>query len=177
MQLQRANQPSSSQPTVSRLGTLSPRYQKNEHVELLRMADPERWPELRLPQSSQVSDDESGAPSSKRAHPRYPGVKRLKYTKTIMGPSRVETLGMRVSGRRAMTGINKTPVQRRSISAANATPRRPRGDNEPTPVAAPAPTGIDGAPGSPGIYDGSSIQVSKRRTAAGTSLSEIAPTR
>lgn len=127
-----------------------------------------------MPQSPQVSDDEGGAPTGRRAHPRYPGATGLKYTQTIMGPSRIGAMGMRVSGRRAMTGTGKTPVQRRSISATSATPRRLRADSEPTPMAASASPGKVGAPDSPDTYDESLIQVSKRRSAGGTSLSEIA---
>lgn len=125
-----------------------------------------------------MSDDEGGAPSGRRAHPRYPGVGAtgLKYTQTIMGPSRIGAMGMRVSGRRAMTGTGKTPVQRRSISATSATPRRLRADSEPTPMASSVSPGKDGTAGSPDTYDGSLIQVGKRRSAGGTSLSEIATT-
>ncbi|KAI5120675.1 hypothetical protein M0805_006964 [Coniferiporia weirii] len=161
-------------PYGPRLISFDPRYQANTHVAASGSADIERWPELRMPQSPQVSDDEGGtAPNGKRSRPGFPGATGLKYTQTIMGPSRIGAVGMRVSGKRAMT--TKDPA-RRSISATSATPRRLRADSEPTPApaasASPAPDGSS----SPGTYDGSLIQVSKRRSAGGSSLSEIATT-
>lgn len=160
-------------PYGPRLITFDPRYQSNPHVTALSLADDERWPELRMPQSPHVSDDEnSGPPNPRRVHTGFPGATGLKYTQTIMGPTRIGGAGMRVTGRRASTKRNSV---RRSGSTVNAAPGRHRADSEPTPDRA-ASTSIspDGTPGSPDTYDDTLIHVGKRRSAGGSSLSEIA---
>ncbi|KAH8118678.1 SIN1-domain-containing protein [Phellopilus nigrolimitatus] len=162
-------------PYGPRLISFDPRYQSNSHIAASGSADVERWPELLMPQSPQVSDDEGGsAQNGRRVHTGFPGATGLKYKQTIMGPTRMGMAGMRVTGRRAMTG--KEPG-RRSISAASATPRRTRADSEPTPSATVSTSTVtDGTSGSRDTYDESLIQVSKRRSAGGSSLSEIATT-
>ena len=125
-----------------------------------------------MPQSPQVSDDEgtSGAPNGRRAS-GFPGATGLKYTQTIMG-SRAGVAGMRVSGRRVLPG---NEISRRSFSASSATPRRTRAGSEPTPAASNAQNGAGNA-GSPDAVDDVSIQVSKRRSAGGSSLQEVPTT-
>ena len=125
-----------------------------------------------MPQSPQVSEDEGTSGYGRRAHTGFPGATGLKYTQTIMG-NRAGVAGMRVSGRRAIPGKD---IARRSISATSSTPRRTRADSEPTPAAAATPHEGDGAVGSSGTYDESLIQVSKRRSAGGSSLQEVATT-
>lgn len=127
-----------------------------------------------MPQSPQVSDDEgtSGVLNGRRAHSGFPGSTGLKYTQTIMG-NRAGVAGMRVSGRRAVPGKD---TARSSISVTSSTPRRTRADSEPTPAATSTSHDGDRATGSPGTYDESLIQVSKRRSAGGTSLQEMAMT-
>ena len=118
-------------PYGPRLITFDPRYQSNPHVTALSLADDERWPELRMPQSPHVSDDEnSGPPNPRRVHTGFPGATGLKYTQTIMGPTRIGGADMRVTGRRASTKRNSV---RRSGSTVNAAPGRHRADSEPTP--------------------------------------------
>lgn len=130
-----------------------------------------------MPQSPEISDDEGeDAPTGRRAHSGFPGATGLKYTQTIMGPSRVGTLGMRVAGKRAMT--TKDAASRSSvISVGDATPKRTRADSEPTPAApvTTSPTVLQ-TPATPEIPGSSLIQVGKRRSAGGSSLSEIATT-
>ncbi|THH11943.1 hypothetical protein EW145_g312 [Phellinidium pouzarii] len=162
-------------PYGPRLITFDPRYQTNTHVSASGSANIDRWPELRMPQSPQVSDDENGSASNgKRTRSGFPGATGLKYTQTIMGPSRVGAAGMRVSGKRAMTSKE---TARRSLSSSSAAPRRLRADSEPTPIPVSSTSlAADRTPGSPDMYDESLIQVSKRRSAGGSSLSEIATT-
>jgi len=81
-------------PYGPRTISLHPRYAANPFVLAAGLADEERWPELISPSSPQPSDDEGNATNS-----GYPGA-NLKYTQTIMGPSKVGALGLRVSGKR-----------------------------------------------------------------------------
>jgi target of rapamycin complex 2 subunit MAPKAP1 len=126
-----------------------------------------------MPQSPDISDDEGAAGPSggRRVRTGLPGHAGLKYTETIMGPSRMGGMGMRVSGRRIPPDKE---VARRSISATSSTPRRTRAGSEPTPNSS---SPVQGAsPRSQDNPDGSLIHVSKRRSAGGSSLSEIPTT-
>ncbi|KAL5530052.1 AVO1 [Sanghuangporus sanghuang] len=162
-----------SDPYGPRIITFDPRYQFNAHICASGRADSDKWPELNLPQSPQVSDDEgsSGAPNGRRTSGSS-GATSLKYTQTIMG-NRAGVAGMRVSGRRVVPGKE---FVRRSISATSSTPRRTRAGSEPTPAAVSNAQNGVGAAGSPDTYDDASIQVSKRRSAGGTSLQEVPTT-
>lgn len=86
------------------------------------MADEERWPELGLSSSPQPSDDEGTSATT-----GYPGA-NLKYTQTIMGPSKVGALGLRVSGkrlpRRARRGDNlgDSPIADNTVVASDNRP-------------------------------------------------------
>ncbi|KAG6841336.1 hypothetical protein C0991_012161 [Blastosporella zonata] len=76
-----------------RLITLDPSYNSNPFILAASLADTERWPEISMPTSPQVSEDEQERPSG------FPGA-RLKHTQTIMG-GRTGGLGMRVHGKKA----------------------------------------------------------------------------
>ncbi|KAJ6501260.1 stress-activated map kinase interacting protein 1-domain-containing protein [Mycena vulgaris] len=80
-------------PYGARLITLAPAYNSNSYIIAASLNDIDRWPELAMPSSPQLSDDER--PSG------FPGA-RLKYTNTIMG-GRTGGLGLRVNGKRAST--------------------------------------------------------------------------
>ncbi|KAF8075948.1 stress-activated map kinase interacting protein 1-domain-containing protein [Lyophyllum atratum] len=88
-----------------RLITLDPSYNSNPFIIAASLADVERWPELAMPSSPQLSEDEAERPSG------FPGA-RLKHTQTIMG-GRTGGLGMRVHGKRASTSkrLSATPRQ------------------------------------------------------------------
>lgn len=92
-------------PYGSRLITLDPAYNSNPYIIAASLADVDRWPELAMPSSPQLSEDEGERPSG------YPGA-RLKYTQTIMG-GRTGGLGMRTHGKRASTSkrMSGTPRQ------------------------------------------------------------------
>lgn len=130
------------------------------------LADRERWPELNAPSSPPPSDEESGTTRTGRR--RHNGPHKLNYTQTIMGPSRVGMAGMRVNGKRVSKEPPLPPLP------AEAAPKRTRAGSEPTPV--PNTNDINGekAPGSPGATPEPWIQVGKRRSAGGSSLSELA---
>ncbi|KAK7064677.1 stress-activated map kinase interacting protein 1-domain-containing protein [Favolaschia claudopus] len=81
-------------PYGSRLITLAPAYNSNSYIIASSLNDIDRWPELAMPSSPQLSDDER--PSG------FPGARGLHYTKTIMG-GRTGGLGLRVNGKRAST--------------------------------------------------------------------------
>lgn len=69
------------------------------------LADVDRWPELEMPSSPQLTDEEGERPSG------FPGA-RLKYTTTIMG-RRTGGLGLRTTGKRTSTSkrMSGTPRQ------------------------------------------------------------------
>ncbi|KAJ7484524.1 stress-activated map kinase interacting protein 1-domain-containing protein [Mycena latifolia] len=90
-------------PYGARLINLAPAYNSNSYIIAASLNDIDRWPELAMPSSPQLSDDER--PSG------FPGA-RLKYTNTIMG-GRTGGLGLRVNGKRVSTSkrlsISGTP--------------------------------------------------------------------
>lgn len=92
-------------PYGARLISLAPAYNSNSYIIAASLNDIDRWPELAMPSSPQLSDDER--PSG------FPGA-RLKYTNTIMG-GRTGGLGLRVNGKRASTSkrlsMSGTPRQ------------------------------------------------------------------
>ncbi|KAK0444951.1 stress-activated map kinase interacting protein 1-domain-containing protein [Desarmillaria tabescens] len=79
-------------PYGRRLISLDSSYTSNPYILAASLADVDRWPELAMPSSPQISDDEEQQPGA--------GAKGLKYTQTIMG-GRTGGLGLRVSGKRA----------------------------------------------------------------------------
>ncbi|KAI0367218.1 SIN1-domain-containing protein [Pilatotrama ljubarskyi] len=98
-------------PYGPRVISLDPSYQSNPYVVASGLADVDRWPELAMPTSPAPSDDESG-PSTRRRHSGFPGA-NLKYTTTILGPSRTGVLGMRVNGKRASMSRNSVRLSTR----------------------------------------------------------------
>ncbi|KAG6885778.1 hypothetical protein C0993_009883 [Termitomyces sp. T159_Od127] len=70
-----------------RLISLDPAYPANPFIVAASLADTDRWPQLNMPASPQLTDDD-----------HHPGA-RLKHTQTIMG-TRSGALGMRIDGRR-----------------------------------------------------------------------------
>ncbi|KAJ7671528.1 stress-activated map kinase interacting protein 1-domain-containing protein [Mycena polygramma] len=88
-------------PYGPRLISLAPAYNSNSYIIAASLNDIDRWPELAMPSSPQLSDDERPA--------GFPGA-RLKYTNTIMG-GRTGGLGLRVNGKRASTSkrMSMTP--------------------------------------------------------------------
>ncbi|PBL01322.1 hypothetical protein ARMGADRAFT_1007325 [Armillaria gallica] len=78
-------------PYGPRLISLDSSYTSNPYILAASLADVDRWPELAMPSSPQISDDEE-QPGA--------GAKGLKYTQTIMA-GRTGGLGLRVSAKRA----------------------------------------------------------------------------
>ncbi|KAF9003415.1 stress-activated map kinase interacting protein 1-domain-containing protein [Cyathus striatus] len=93
-------------PYASRVISLDPSYQSNPYIAAASLADENRWPELLMPSSPNVSDDDQDRPLG---FPRA----RLKYTQTIMG-GKSGGAGLRVSGKRMSTS------KRMSASASAA---------------------------------------------------------
>ncbi|KAG6829351.1 hypothetical protein H0H92_004717 [Tricholoma furcatifolium] len=97
-----------------RLITLDPSYNANPFIVAAAMADSDRWPEIHMPVSPQVSEDEEERSSG------FPGA-RLKHTQTIMG-GRTGGLGMRVHGKKAslsrrMSGTHHEAEVKNFVSA------------------------------------------------------------
>ncbi|KAJ7885095.1 stress-activated map kinase interacting protein 1-domain-containing protein [Mycena olivaceomarginata] len=102
-------------PYGARLITLAPAYNSNSYIIAASLNDIDRWPELAMPSSPQLSDDER--PSG------FPGARGLNYTKTIMG-GRTGGLGLRVNGKRASTSkrmsMTGTPRQGKDFMVQGA---------------------------------------------------------
>ncbi|KAF8156669.1 stress-activated map kinase interacting protein 1-domain-containing protein [Crassisporium funariophilum] len=82
-------------PYGPRVITLDPSYQNNPYITSASLADVDRWPQLALPTSPNLSEDEQERPLG------FPG-SRLKHTQTIMG-GRSGGPGLRVNGKRLST--------------------------------------------------------------------------
>ena len=92
-------------PYGPRLISFDPSFATNPYITAASLADTTKWPELAAPPSPPLSPDESdGGAGASGTRPRsvsgFPGATRLKYTQTILGPSRTGALGMGVGGRR-----------------------------------------------------------------------------
>ena len=138
-------------PYGARIISLDPSYQSNAYIDAAGLADPNRWPELAMPSSPNVSDDES-APAMRRRHSGFPGA-NLKYTTTILGPSRTGAMGLRVNGKRqsmprnsvrsslrrgandpaslSTTAEDSTPIITEVIAATPTSPTKPEGPRSP----------------------------------------------
>nr|GAT49474.1 predicted protein [Mycena chlorophos] len=106
-----------SDPYGPRLITLAPTYNTNSYIISASLNDIDRWPELAMPASPPLSEEEEN-PSG------FPGA-RLKYSTTIMG-GRTGALGMRVNGKRNSTSkrmsMGRTPRQQPQEIQASAVP-------------------------------------------------------
>ena len=114
-----------------RLISLDPSYRSNPYVVDAGLADIDRWPELAFPSSPAPSDDEGNSSRPGRP-PGFQGATGLKYTTTIMGPSRTGALGLRVSGKRSSLSASRRQSVRRSMSQPPAVLEVPeKGEHEP----------------------------------------------
>ncbi|KAF8630237.1 hypothetical protein AX15_003038 [Amanita polypyramis BW_CC] len=108
-------------PYGPRLISLDPSYASNPYIVAASLADSDRWPELAMPSSPQISEDETERPSG------FLGA-RLKYTQTIMG-DRPGGFGIRVNGKRTFTSKRmssivkqQTPLGERPVALSNTAP-------------------------------------------------------
>lgn len=92
----------SEDPYGPRLISFNPSFSTNQYISAASLADATKWPELSAPHSPPLSPDETdgGLAARPRSISGFPGATGLKYTRTILGPSRTGALGMSVSGRR-----------------------------------------------------------------------------
>ncbi|KAI0000629.1 stress-activated map kinase interacting protein 1-domain-containing protein [Russula compacta] len=105
-------------PYGPRLISFNPSFSTNPYITAASLADATKWPELTTPPSPPLSPDELDGPASRpRSISGFPGATGLKYTQTILGPSRTGALGMGVSGRRR---VSKLPESRSGIANAHA---------------------------------------------------------
>ncbi|CAK5282393.1 unnamed protein product [Mycena citricolor] len=130
-------------PYGARLITLAPSYNSNSYIIAASLNDIDQWPELAMPSSPQLSDDER--PSG------FPGARGLKYTNTIMG-GRTGGLGLRVNGKRVSTskrvsGTGFTPRSSTTMSGEGSAPRKSLSEREEGWVKAGDITGANAAPG------------------------------
>ena len=94
-------------PYGPRLISFNPSFSTNPYITAASLSDMAKWPELASPPSPPLSPDDSdgdGSGSASGTRPRsisgFPGATKLKYTQTILGPSRTGAMGMGVGGRR-----------------------------------------------------------------------------
>lgn len=139
-------------PYASSIISLDPYYDSNPYIVASGLADVEKWPELARPSSPTPSDDEGRI----NAHSGFPGATRLKYTTTIMGPSRMGGMGLRVAGKRA--SMSKSSY-RFSVRYGTDTPR-PTLDEKTEPE----------------VHDASAAEQSTATTASGSITSSVADT-
>ncbi len=137
-------------PYGPRLISLDPSFHSNPYIDASGLADVDRWPEVAMPTSPTPSDDES-APAVRRRHSGFPGA-NLKYTTTILGPSRTGAMGLRVNGKRASMPRNsvrlslrreahnrnpsavppdETPITTEIIAATPTSPTKPDAQSSP----------------------------------------------
>ncbi|KAF9476816.1 hypothetical protein BDN70DRAFT_811618 [Pholiota conissans] len=92
-------------PYGPRIISLDPSYQSNPYILSASLTDVDRWPQLAMPSSPNISEDEQDRPLG------FPGAK-LKHTQTIMG-GRTGGLGLRVHGKIASSSkrMSVTPRQ------------------------------------------------------------------
>lgn len=122
-------------PYGARLISLDPSYHSNPYILASSLADVERWPELGMPASPPISDDEGDNFSPPSG---FPGATGLKYSQTIMG-GRTGGLGLRIHGKRLSTSKRMSRTPRRvdihiedaspQESASNTIPADARGDS------------------------------------------------
>jgi target of rapamycin complex 2 subunit MAPKAP1 len=119
-------------PYASRLISFNQRHLENPHVLAAGLADPDRWPQLNMPSTPKPAPlDPSDSPILSRAvqstakeelQPRWAGVggavggASLKYTTTILGPTRTGMIGMRTHGRRSSNSSNSGDKRGRADS-------------------------------------------------------------
>ncbi|KZT10435.1 uncharacterized protein LAESUDRAFT_755945 [Laetiporus sulphureus 93-53] len=109
-------------PYGPRLISLDPNYDANPYVFASGLADIDKWPELAMPSSPTPDDDEAGGSRARiNGQSGFPGATGLKYTTTIMGPSRVGGMGMRVSGKRGSVSRPSIRYSLRSEGEATTT--------------------------------------------------------
>ncbi|KAF8634851.1 hypothetical protein AX17_004099 [Amanita inopinata Kibby_2008] len=98
-------------PYGPRLISLDPSFNSNPYVVTASLADSDRWPELAMPASPQLSEDEGEHPNG------FPGA-RLKYTHTIMG-DKAGGFGIRINGKRSSVSQRLSESARRVEGAKN----------------------------------------------------------
>ncbi len=125
-------------PYGPRLISFSPSFSTNPYITAASLSDTTKWPELASPPSPPLSPDESDeggndGGSASGIRPRsisgFPGATKLKYTQTILGPSRTGALGMGVGGRRRS---NAKRLSSQTLSRESGSPRD--GDDNTTSV-------------------------------------------
>ena len=96
-------------PYGPRVISLDSSQQSNPYVLAAGLADLDRWPQLALPSSPNLSEDEQERPLG------YPTA-RLRHTQTIMG-GRTGGLGIRVTGKRQSTSRRLSATPRQATTA------------------------------------------------------------
>ena len=122
-------------PYGSRLISFNPSFSTNPYINVASLADVNKWPELASPPSPPLSPDESSSegPSETRNIIGPLGARGLKYSSTILGPSRSGALGMSVNGRRLVSKPTRPIVIAASQQDDNGAAPKPSPQEHPHP--------------------------------------------
>ncbi|KAI0043578.1 hypothetical protein FA95DRAFT_1524028 [Auriscalpium vulgare] len=117
-------------PYGARLISFSPSFSSDPYISLSGFADVDRWPELAAPSSPPLSQDEADDASRPRSISGFPGASGLKYSQTILGPSRTGAMGLGVNGRRRASVRNPSRLQQTSVAPSTPPQDGARGDDK-----------------------------------------------
>ncbi|KAF8582554.1 SIN1-domain-containing protein [Ramaria rubella] len=116
-------------PYGPRILSLNPGYTSNAHIIASGLADQELWPEIAMPSTPILVEQEPNKGSNKQ-HSGFPGATGLKYSQTIIGQNRIGAMGMRVNGKRG--SLIREPAL--VVGEPETLGKRHRSDSEPTPA-------------------------------------------
>ncbi|ETW75996.1 hypothetical protein HETIRDRAFT_461100 [Heterobasidion irregulare TC 32-1] len=113
-------------PYGPRLISLNPSFSSNPYIVAASFADVDRWPELSAPSSPPLSEDEADGTRIRHAS-GFPGATGLRYTQTILGPSRTGFMGMRTGDRRSGSARRSTRYAKRDEERNDDPPKEAGG--------------------------------------------------
>ena len=129
-------------PYGPRILSLDPGYSSNAHILASGLADQESWPEIVMPSTPKLADEEPS--KNNKRHSGFPGATGLNYSQTIVGQNRTGAMGMRVNGKRGSLIKEVVVVAEGSEETVG---KRHRSDSEPTPTpTSPAAHDVDPVP-------------------------------
>ncbi|KAI0264615.1 stress-activated map kinase interacting protein 1-domain-containing protein [Gloeopeniophorella convolvens] len=120
-------------PYGPRLISFNPSFSTNPYINVASFADANKWPELASPPSPPPPDDDADEPSRPRSLSGFPGATGLKYTPTILGPTRTGAISMRVNGERRASKLSQTVIAPVPEEPPKSPPEHTRAPPDPPP--------------------------------------------